>query len=69
MNDHALAVRDKMQAVDTITMKAEQIHSLMATIVAAIGTGDLPQMHLSNVLWLAGDLAEKISTVASNMTP
>lgn len=66
-NVHAQALRENTQSIDIITTKAEQIHSLMATVAAAIGNGDLPHLHLSNVLWLAGDLAEEVSKAASNM--
>ncbi len=59
--------REAIRCVDLITEKATQMQSLMATIAAAVESGSLPAEHVSNVLWLAGNLAEEISKFASQM--
>lgn len=62
MNVHQQGSRERvLQAVDTVSMKALQLHSLLAALSVACNSGDLPQDHLSNVIWLAGDLARDIS--------
>jgi hypothetical protein len=65
--EHEMTDRETVRFVDLITVKATQLHSLLATIAAAVESRSLPAEHVSNVLWLAGDLAEEISKVASQM--